>query len=87
MGGGQQEGPARSRASSTCASVIRSRSTIGAGGDSRLPLGLSVCGGLIFSQFVTLLITPVIYTYFDDFARWTGRGRHADPAQGTTPAA
>jgi len=34
-------------------------------------LGVSVVGGLILSQFVTLFITPVIYLYLD---RWAGKG-------------
>ncbi|MFZ5625197.1 MAG: efflux RND transporter permease subunit [Gemmatimonadota bacterium] len=44
----------------------------GAGAESRRPLGVAVVGGLAFSQFVTLYLTPVIYTYFDKLRRRKG---------------
>lgn len=42
---------------------------IGAGAESRRPLGVAVVGGLFFSQLITLFVTPVFYTYFDRLQR------------------
>jgi HAE1 family hydrophobic/amphiphilic exporter-1 len=48
----------------------------GAGGEARRPLGLAVVGGLLFSQLITLYLTPVVYTYLAAFVDWWRR-RHA----------
>jgi len=46
---------------------------LGAGGESRRPLGLAVVGGLAFSQIITLYVTPVVYTYLDTLQHRLGR--------------
>jgi HAE1 family hydrophobic/amphiphilic exporter-1 len=50
---------------------------LGAGAESRRPLGVAVVGGLAFSQVITLYITPVVYTYFDELQDWLSRRRLA----------
>jgi HAE1 family hydrophobic/amphiphilic exporter-1 len=55
---------------------------IGSGASSRRPLGLAVVGGLLFSQFLTLFITPVVYIYLDRLQGWLG---HKKPAAQKDP--
>jgi multidrug efflux pump len=45
----------------------------GEGSELRHPLGISIVGGLIVSQALTLYTTPVIYLYLDRLSRWLGR--------------
>jgi len=53
----------------------------GAGSELRHPLGISIVGGLLVSQLLTLFTTPVIYLWFDRLAvRFAGRTREARPA-------
>ena len=52
----------------------------GAGGEARKPLGLVVVGGLLFSQAITLYLTPVVYVYLDKLqALWKTRPMPAAP--------
>ena len=61
---------------------------VGASAASRRPLGIAVVGGLIFSQIVTLYVTPVYYTYMDGFQAWLGRRfHHATRVSVPVPAA
>jgi len=59
----------------------------GAGAEARQPLGLAVVGGLLFSQMLTLFVTPVVYTYMDGFERWVRRHVMGRSGEKTTAAA
>jgi multidrug efflux pump len=47
----------------------------GTGSELRRPLGISIIGGLIMSQLLTLYTTPVVYLYFDRLRHWWDRAR------------
>ncbi len=61
----------------------------GAGVEMRRPLGLTIVGGLILSQVLTLYTTPVVYLYLDRFRLWAQRRRvsmqHGQAQAGTSP--
>jgi multidrug efflux pump len=57
----------------------------GTGAELRQPLGISIVGGLIFSQMLTLYTTPVVYLYLDRFRLWM-QSLLKTPAKHPTPA-
>jgi multidrug efflux pump len=48
----------------------------GVGSELRRPLGITIIGGLIVSQLLTLYTTPVVYIYLDRLQIWWDRQRH-----------
>jgi len=59
----------------------------GDGAELRQPLGISIVGGLIVSQILTLYTTPVVYLYMERFRLWSKRlfHRNSTPDSGATP--
>jgi multidrug efflux pump len=51
----------------------------GMGAELRRPLGITIVGGLILSQLMTLYTTPVVYLYLDRLQLWLGRARQISP--------
>jgi multidrug efflux pump len=51
----------------------------GSGSELRRPLGITIIGGLLISQLLTLYTTPVIYIWFDRLARrFSRKGKRAE---------
>jgi multidrug efflux pump len=67
---------------------------LGEGSELRQPLGISIVGGLLLSQALTLYTTPVVYLYLDRFGtrsrntwnRWYHGIRRPQPRPSGTPA-
>ena len=53
----------------------------GTGSELRRPLGVTIVGGLLFSQLLTLYTTPVVYLWFDRLAKLLRRLRAPKPAE------
>ncbi|MCK0743859.1 efflux RND transporter permease subunit [Chromohalobacter nigrandesensis] len=71
----------------TCAALLGALPLMlasGYGAELRRPLGMTMVGGLLLSQLLTLFTTPVIYLFFDRLAeRWRRRGNAHDTAMDT----
>jgi multidrug efflux pump len=53
----------------------------GTGSELRRPLGITIIGGLIMSQALTLFTTPVVYLYFDRLKLWFANVRGVSPSR------
>lgn len=51
----------------------------GSGSEARRPLGIAIVGGLVFSQILTLYLTPVFYTYMEDWRQRMQRSNTSQP--------
>jgi Cu/Ag efflux pump CusA len=59
----------------------------GTGSELRRPLGITIVGGLLISQVLTLYTTPVIYLFMEKVGRWFGAKGVAGPAPGAREGA
>ncbi len=57
----------------------------GEGAEMRRPLGITIIGGLLVSQVLTLLTTPVVYVYLDRFRRRKPNEAYLSRSGGLTP--
>jgi len=57
----------------------------GMGSELRRPLGITIIGGLLMSQALTLFTTPVVYLYFDRLQHWWARARGVRSAEPLEP--
>ena len=57
----------------------------GTGSELRRPLGITIIGGLIVSQALTLYTTPVVYLYFDRLQHWWTSLRQRRPERPLGP--
>ena len=55
---------------STIVGALPACLAIGPGAETRVPMGIAVVGGMIFSTGLTLFVVPVVYTFLDDLAVW-----------------
>ena len=60
---------------------------IGAGAESRRPLGIAVVGGMIFSTFLTLILVPAVYTLLSRFTRGEAKRRNEQEEETETAVA
>jgi multidrug efflux pump len=59
----------------------------GTGSELRRPLGVTIVGGLLISQVLTLYTTPIIYLYMERIGRWLSRGKVAEHVRSAEPEA
>ena len=55
---------------------------LGAGAESRRPLGIAVVGGMLFSTFLTLVLVPVVYMMLARFTKARGRVAETEDVRG-----